>query len=237
MDPTFVQPYTFTAREYDIETGLYYYRARYYDQTTGRFLQTDPIGITAGLNFYNYVGNNPIRYIDPLGLDFLDVAANFSAGFGDSVSFGITRWARDKWGINGVDQCSLSYSVGSWSGSFHGMAWGGASLINGGARTVLWSGTGAREAAEAAKGAGKLLTDTPLGKLLDKVDDFYKLPDAVWDAASAVFAANAKGQVPLFLRNARPDGVWNSVERPVLNFINKIHTAITGSPATKIVRQ
>jgi RHS repeat-associated protein len=236
LDPGFVQPYTFTAREVDTETGLYYYRARHYDPISGRFVQTDPIGTTGGLNFYAYVGNNPVSFIDPLGLDYVDVAANYSAGFGDSVSLGITRWIRQWIGLgNAVDQCSPSYSAGSWSGFIHGIALGGASLLNAGAKTVLYSGTGAREAAEAAKGAGKLLSDTPLGKILDVANDYVKLPDSVWDAASAVFAANAKGNVPVFLTNPSVKGVWNTVEKPVLNLINKVHTAISGSPATSIV--
>jgi RHS repeat-associated protein len=58
----------FTGRRYDPETALYYYRARYYDYYTGRFLQTDPTGYSDGLNVYAYVGNNPISWIDPSGL-------------------------------------------------------------------------------------------------------------------------------------------------------------------------
>jgi len=42
--------------------------ARYYDPSTGRFLQRDPIGIAGGLNVYAYVGNRPTVRIDPLGL-------------------------------------------------------------------------------------------------------------------------------------------------------------------------
>ena len=61
-------PYLFTGRRYDDETGLYYYRARYYDYATGRFLQTDPIGYGSGLNLYTYVGNNPLNWLDPWGL-------------------------------------------------------------------------------------------------------------------------------------------------------------------------
>lgn len=48
---------------------LSYYRARYYDPTTGRFLSEDPTGFVAGLNFYAYVFNNPMINVDPEGLD------------------------------------------------------------------------------------------------------------------------------------------------------------------------
>ncbi len=65
------QPYTYTGREYDSETGMYYYRARYYDTITGRFISKDPIGFLGGLNLYGYVGNNPVNWIDPLGLDYI----------------------------------------------------------------------------------------------------------------------------------------------------------------------
>jgi len=61
-------PYMFTARRYDDETGLYYYRARYYDPYIGRFLQTDPIGYYGGLNLYTYCWSNSINWVDPHGL-------------------------------------------------------------------------------------------------------------------------------------------------------------------------
>jgi len=63
-----VQPFTFTGREYDPESGLYYYRARYYDPRAGWFLTKDPIGFAGGdVNLYRYVWNSPTNWIDPWG--------------------------------------------------------------------------------------------------------------------------------------------------------------------------
>jgi RHS repeat-associated protein len=59
----------YTGREIDRDTGLYYYRARFYDPEIGRFLAEDPIGFEGGINFYAYVGNNPVTRNDPLGLE------------------------------------------------------------------------------------------------------------------------------------------------------------------------
>jgi len=63
-----VNPFRYTARESDAETGLYYYRARYYDQSAGRFLSEDPVRFRGGVNFYAYTENNPTNFADPEGL-------------------------------------------------------------------------------------------------------------------------------------------------------------------------
>jgi len=65
-----INPYTYTGREFDSESDLYYYRARYYDASIGRFINEDPIGLVGGLNLFNYVENNPIIFADPSGLIF-----------------------------------------------------------------------------------------------------------------------------------------------------------------------
>jgi RHS repeat-associated protein len=60
--------FRYTARQFDSDTALYYYRARYYDPTIGRFISEDPIRFKGGINFYAYVRNSPIKLIDPSGL-------------------------------------------------------------------------------------------------------------------------------------------------------------------------
>ena len=58
----------FSGRRYDAESGLYYYRARMYSPAIGRFLQPDTIGYWDSMNLYQYCLNNPVNWIDPLGL-------------------------------------------------------------------------------------------------------------------------------------------------------------------------
>ena len=60
--------YLYTGRELETETGLYYYRARFYDSTLGKFIQRDPMGFIDGTNYYEYVGSNSISFNDPTGL-------------------------------------------------------------------------------------------------------------------------------------------------------------------------
>lgn len=124
--------YRYTGREQDA-SNLYYYRARYYHPRMGRFISEDPLGLAAGdLNFYAYVGGDPISYHDPLGLwawgdPLPQELVDFSAAFGDTISFGATNAVRDWMGTNGsVDKCSGSYSAGEWAGVAYGFAAGGA---------------------------------------------------------------------------------------------------------------
>jgi RHS repeat-associated protein len=75
-------PYQFTGRE-NAGNGLYYYRARYYNSTLGRFISEDPAGFDGGdTNLYAYVLDNPTNYTDPSGKCIPCVIAAIGAGFG-----------------------------------------------------------------------------------------------------------------------------------------------------------
>jgi RHS repeat-associated protein len=119
-----VNPFQYTARESDTETGLYYYRARYYDPTTGRFLREDPVGFAGGAeNFYSYSGNNPSSFVDPSGLDY---TSSYSSGaitvslsiamYGGGASPELAAfWQKaiaDKWNQNsGYGSCKVAFDV------------------------------------------------------------------------------------------------------------------------------
>jgi len=91
-----LNPYGYTGREID-QSDLYYYRARYYDPTTQRFLSKDPIEFEAGdFNFYRYVSNDPLNFVDPSGLASSGGhgAGRTYSGMGDFMS-GVTKGTTD----------------------------------------------------------------------------------------------------------------------------------------------
>ena len=85
--------FQYTGQAWLPELGLFYYKARFYSPTMGRFMQTDPIGYNGGMNPYNYVGSDPINFTDPLGL--YPVCRSVDA----------SHWEGEKWVVTGVTEC------------------------------------------------------------------------------------------------------------------------------------
>ena len=91
-DPAAGDRFKFTGREYDPTTGLYYYRARWFNPQTGRFNSPDPVGFAAGdLNLYRYVGNAPTLATDPYGTTAW-LEQRLTQGFGTALAGGVLGW-------------------------------------------------------------------------------------------------------------------------------------------------
>jgi RHS repeat-associated protein len=75
--------FAYTGQQTHAPSGLYYYRARYYDPRIGRFLSEDPIGLEGGQNLYGYALNDPIDLSDPLGLLPKSTLGGDDPGFDD----------------------------------------------------------------------------------------------------------------------------------------------------------
>jgi len=105
-------PYTFTGRRLDTESGLYYFRARYYDPELGRFINRDPAKYIDGQNLYQYVQGGAPNATDPTGL------ARFVPLFGSAMTGHAFSWG---WSFaftpttfsTGMTGASMSVGVGS----------------------------------------------------------------------------------------------------------------------------
>lgn len=105
----------FPGQYFDQETSLHYNGFRHYNPMLGRYIQADPVGLRGGINLYGYAYGNPLLYLDPYGLYSFDDFVNSSAGFGDDLTFGLTKWIRDYFNIGSIDDCSNEYAVGGWA--------------------------------------------------------------------------------------------------------------------------
>jgi RHS repeat-associated protein len=176
-------PSKYTGRE-DDETGLYYYRARYYSPNLQRFISEDPIGLAGGSNLYAYVHNNPVSFTDALGLKpnepwisevafcaFLGRAGSFAAGFGDTITGGLTDKARDWTRANdAVDKGSGWYQGGTYAG----YAWEAAAAYAAVAQLA------ANAAATTANAGNRLVTVSRWGREGLESGDWVMKGEASW---------------------------------------------------------
>ena len=142
---------TFTGREYEAETGLYYYRARFYDPSTGRFLQRDPIS-SGATNLYSYASNNPIIFGDPTGLFTFSVgwtigaSAGIFVGGGTYLNIGYSWQSGFSASVTGSYEYGLSGQPGdavSWSAFVTNAP--NVSYLNGKSQNVTIGGIGGKE--------------------------------------------------------------------------------------------
>ena len=119
------QPFRLQNQYADRETGLHYNFFRYYEPDAGRFVNQDPIGLEGGENLYKFAPNAQ-NWVDIFGLwSFGDPLPQWlvdgAAGFGDNISMGITKKARQLFGISGGVTESTAYKTGDWLGEIPGL--------------------------------------------------------------------------------------------------------------------
>ncbi len=181
------QPFGYTGGLYDPDTGLVLLGAREYDAGIGRWLSRDPAGFVDGGNRYTYVDGDPINHLDPTGLisvTWQDVS-DFSAGFGDTLTFNATRWVRRKLDVDDVvNKCSGWYAAGGIAGEEMQAALVGAGM----AGAVARLGKLGRFANCANSFVAGTLVDTPDGLVAIETLDVGDLVLARNDATGEVSA-------------------------------------------------
>jgi RHS repeat-associated protein len=158
------QPMQFSTKPYDGQTGLSYYGFRFYNPTIGRWLTRDPLSELIGTNLYEFVGNNPFNFLDPLGLYFGVDDIIFSVGgglaglggqaLGDFFSGHLSGWE-------------------DYTGSFFGGAAGGeallytgpvgAGLVGGATTNIIKQGLKNLTGKQCGFGLKSLLADSAIG--------------------------------------------------------------------------
>ena len=127
----------------EVAGGLYFYNARYYDPALGRFTQADTIipqpENPQNLNRYSYVGNQPLKYSDPSGRDWVD-AVNFVMGFASqwaSANTWMAPQAQETLSVQPNEPAPMTVGrhLGNVAAAAQGLGemTGGASLVGGGA--------------------------------------------------------------------------------------------------------
>ncbi|GAA0921751.1 hypothetical protein GCM10009552_43190 [Rothia nasimurium] len=116
---SYVLDMRFPGQRYDRYTGLFQNGFRDYDPVSGRYVQSDPIGLLGGVSTYSYVGGNPLRYIDPIGLEwqasigFGATGAFLFGGLGGGLNISVTSNGQISFSATGQAQVGLGAYLGA----------------------------------------------------------------------------------------------------------------------------
>jgi RHS repeat-associated protein len=132
-----INPYRYRSYRFDTETGLYYFNARYYDSSIGRFISADSINYLdpsneQGLNLYAYGNNNPVMHVDPSGESFLLILGAIFLGGTIGGFAGIFGGAENEEWYSSFLDGFINSAINTI-----GLA---AALATGGFTAILWAG-------------------------------------------------------------------------------------------------
>jgi RHS repeat-associated protein len=227
-------PVGYAGQYTDTTTGLQYDRARYYDPATGQFMTRDPLTAVTR-SPYGYALESPTNYVDPSGMCIIFSCSTWNgigdaaAGFGDTVTFGLTSTLRQELGIDNVDYCSSAYH----GGGIGGAVVGGVAVGEGVTGLALTTGLRAVPAgiaggvsggeAETVWGSGGHPTGTEL-----LVGGFGGL----WGASVGAVARAGIGESPL--NDAFNSVIWGVGGSVVGHATQDIVTNVTGSGSASV---
>jgi len=157
--------YLWQGREYSWKSGLYYFRARWYDPITGRWLSNDPIGVSGGWNQYVFCGNNTLNVVDPFGLegqDFYDQLLDSQANSPSTATLGNQMRGDSKQEVDKMlkgarDSVVMAVTLVSFGEGKAGV--GALSRLCSWIKRKLWKCPGGRAAAKGITGAAQVKGD------------------------------------------------------------------------------